>query len=93
MTQPTLPTDKTIRMEVKLVGTDGVEIPFKGVMLVPEDRLVLFEKVAAAARTLLTRNRTALETQQDPFGTVKEGFKTLDDAVTALEKLWVIPQG
>jgi hypothetical protein len=56
MAQPILPLDKTFRMAVKLVSTDGNELPFEGFMLVPEDRLVLLEKIAAGARDLLARH-------------------------------------
>ena len=48
MAQPTLPPDKTFRMVVKLVSTDGIDLPFKGFGLVPEERLNLLERVSAA---------------------------------------------
>jgi hypothetical protein len=39
MAQPAFPIDKKFRMGVKLVSTDGQELPFKGFVLIPEDRM------------------------------------------------------
>ena len=91
MTQPVLPVDKTFRMVVKLVSTDGIELPFKGFALVPEDRLISFERVAAAARGLVVANRkfakNPLETQD-----VKKAVKALEAGVYELEKVWDTPE-
>jgi hypothetical protein len=58
MAQPALPPDKTFRMVVKLVSTDGNELPFPGFVLIPEDRLVPLEKIAIAARDILATQST-----------------------------------
>lgn len=87
MAQPTLPPDKTFRMVVKLVSTDGIDLPFKGFGLVPEERLNLLERVSAAARDVgdVARdvNRTLLLPQM---------LKNLGDRVSELEKIWDIPR-
>ena len=90
MAQPILPTDKTFRMPVKLVSTDGNELPFEGFMLVPEDRLVLLEKVAKAARDVMVYRR---EAAQDPnrIGKAEGAVKALGNSVSELEKVWDIP--
>ena len=43
MAQPILPTEKKIHMGVKLVSTDGIDLPFKPFVLIPEDQFALFE--------------------------------------------------
>jgi hypothetical protein len=67
MAQPTLPPDKTFRMVVKLVSTDGNELPFKGFVLIPEDRLIVFEGIAVAARDLLATQNTGKDEGQVAF--------------------------
>ena len=91
MAQPTLPPDKTFRMVVKLVSTDGNELPFKGFVLIPEGRLASFENVALAARYLLARHIDALKdaSQGDK---VQTALVALGDRVSELEKVWDIPQ-
>ena len=78
-------------MVVKLVSTDGIDLPFKGFMLVPEGRLILLEKVAAAARDLLTRHRDASTDVSKGFK-IESAVKALGNTVGALEKVWDIPQ-
>ena len=91
MTQPVLPPDKTFRMRVKLVNEDGDHVPFKGgFVLVPEDRLVLLEKLATAARDVVARNRDAMQ-DVNQIGKVTTAVKALDDRVGELEKVWDIP--
>ena len=91
MTQPALPVDKTFRMIVKLVSTDGIELPFKGFALVPEDRLVSFERVAAAARDLVVANRKFMKNPFDDKD-VKTAVETLNTRVDELEKVWDTPE-
>jgi hypothetical protein len=85
MDQSALPIDKQFRMSVKLVSTDGDELPFKGFALVPEGRLALLENLAASARDLLYHHRA------------KEGFKVgaaikaLGARLSELQKVWDIP--
>jgi hypothetical protein len=87
MAQPTFPIDKTFRMSVKLVSTDGNELPFKGFMLVPEDRLVCFENVAKAARNLMARH-TEQQQNATRIGTVEGALKDLDASLSELGKTW-----
>jgi hypothetical protein len=89
MTQPALPTDKTFHMAVELVSTDGKKLPFKGFVLIPEDRWVLIEKLAAAAQDVVARNRDAF---QNPTRNVQTAVLALDNVVSELEKVWDIPQ-
>jgi hypothetical protein len=91
MTQPILPPDKTFRMVVKLVSSDGIELPFKGFVLVPEDRLVLLERVAAAARDLVARSRGALQNVSQSTN-VKPAVDVLGDRLSELEKVWDMPK-
>jgi hypothetical protein len=61
MTQPILPTDKTIQMGVKLVSMDGIELPFKPFVLIPQDQFVLCEKLVVAARNVAVRHKNYQE--------------------------------
>jgi hypothetical protein len=74
-------------MVVKLVSTDGNELPFKGFVLIPEDRLATFEKVASASRKLGDVMR-----EGNRNFNAQAAMKALDDAVSELEKVWDIPQ-
>ncbi len=91
MTQPTNLPDSTFRMRVKLVSTDDEELPFKGFMLIPEDRLVLLEKLAAAARDLVARQRDAVQDINN-VGKVESAVKALGERVSELGKVWDIPK-
>jgi len=91
MTQPTLPPDKTFRMVVKIVSTDGNELPFKGFVLIPEDRLAPLEKIAVAARDLVARQNDAVQ-NVNRLAAVENPRKALADGVSELEKVWDIPQ-
>jgi hypothetical protein len=90
MTQSVLPPDKTFRMAVKLVSTDGNVLPFEGFMLVPEGRLVLLEKLATTARTLGVRSQEAAQHPEQGF-LVETSVKDLRTLVSELEKVWDIP--
>ena len=91
MAQPTLPPDKTFRMVVKIVSTDGNELPFKGFVLIPEDRLAPLEKIAVAARDLVARQNDAVQ-NVNRLAAVENPRKALADGVSELEKVWDIPQ-
>ncbi|MGO9262725.1 MAG: hypothetical protein ACLQU1_41575 [Bryobacteraceae bacterium] len=78
-------------MRVKLVSTDDEELPFKGFMLIPEDRLVLLEKLAAAARDLVARQRDAVQDINN-VGKVESAVKALGERVSELGKVWDIPK-
>lgn len=91
MAQPTLPTDKTVRIPVKLVTTAGDELPFKGFVLIPEERLVKLEALALAAQDLVTRNREAAGDVRKAVK-VEPAVKALDVAVGELQKVWDIPK-
>jgi hypothetical protein len=88
MSQHTTPVDKTLRIPVKLVGTDGVDLPFKGFALIQEETLTLFEKIATAAKAIVSINQDDL-TQSFKMPKYR---KALDEAVADLEKVWAIPQ-
>jgi hypothetical protein len=90
MAQPITPDDKTVRIPVKLVTMAGDELPFKGFMLVPEDRLVLLEKLATAANALMSRREEALA-DVNRFAMIEPALKALGDRVSELEKVWDIP--
>jgi hypothetical protein len=79
-------------MVVKLVSTDGTELSFQGIGLVPEGRLVPLEKVAAAAKVLAASHQTMTDHTYE-LGTVEKDFKALRHWLSELEKVWVIPQG
>jgi hypothetical protein len=91
MAQQILPSDKTVRIPVKLVTMAGDELPFRGFMLVPEDRMILFERLAAAARDLLARHENALK-DASQGERVKTAVKALGNVMSELEKVWDIPQ-
>jgi hypothetical protein len=78
-------------MVVKLVSTDGNELPFKGFVLIPEDRLAPLERIAAAARDLVARQKEAVH-NVSRLGDVEPALKTLGQRVGELEKVWDIPQ-
>jgi hypothetical protein len=90
MAQPILPIDKTFRMPVKLVSTDGNELPFEGFMLVPEERLVLLENVAKAAQNLIARHTEQMQ-DANKIGKVEGALKALDKSVSELGRAWDIP--
>ena len=69
----------------------GDELPFKGFVLIPEHRLLLLEKTAAAARDLLARHMGASKDVRQA-GSVETALKALGDSVSDLEKVWDIPQ-
>ena len=87
MTQPVLPVDKTFRLVVRLVSTDGIELPFKGFALVPEDALVAFENVAKAARYVAD---VAADVNRPLH--LKPAVTTLGVRMSELEKVWDIPK-
>ena len=91
MTQPTDLTNRDFRLRVKLVSTDGEELPFKGFMLVPEDRLVQLEKLASAAQHLKeVRQLVSMDANQG--GKLESAVKALDERLAELAKLWDIPK-
>jgi hypothetical protein len=87
----TLPTGKAVRIPVKLVSTAGDELPFEGLVLIPEDRLILFEKLAKAARDLVEGAQAAA---QNPAHVVRveRAKNAIGEIVPSLQKLWDIPQ-
>lgn len=86
------PEDKTFRVPVKLVSTvDGAELPFKGLMLVPEDRLGLLEQIAVAARDLTLAQKESARAGYESKG-VAPALKSLSASTEALSKIWEIPQ-
>lgn len=91
MAQPTLPTDKTVRVPVKLVTTAGDELPFHGFALIPEDRLSALEKVAVASKDLVAAKKEATANPIMSFK-VEAAVQALDKAVDALQDLWEIPK-
>ena len=90
-TQPPLPIDKTFRMAVKLVSTEGNVLPFEGFVLVPEARLDLLEKVARAARDFMARQTEAVQ-NPNRMGAAETARKALVDRLGELEKVWDIPK-
>jgi chromosome segregation ATPase len=92
MAERILPTDKTVRIPVRFVTVDGDLLPFKGFMLVPEDRLVLLEKVATAAQDLVAAQEKAVKNASQGFS-AESAAKVLSERVRDLTKLWDIPQG
>jgi hypothetical protein len=79
-------------MRVKLVNEDGEHLPFKGgFVLVPEDRLVLFEKIATAARSLLSRHEDVVR-DASQLGRVEPALRALGEKVSELERVWEIPK-
>lgn len=92
MPEQITPSEKTLRMPVKLVSTDGVELPLKGFVLIPEERLVLLEKLAVTARNLVSSHgKATLDLQEAQKA--GEAVTVLGDWVGELEKIWDIPQG
>jgi len=66
-------------------------MPFKGFVLIPEDRMAPFEKIATAARNLLARQEDAVQ-NQNLLSALEAAHKTLADGVRELEKVWDIPK-
>lgn len=82
-------SEKTFRMQVKLVSTDGVELPLNGFALIPEERLVLLEKLAVAAKSLLTSHKEAVA-DVNKGQQVADALKAVGERVSELEKIWDI---
>jgi hypothetical protein len=94
MAQQILPTDKTIHMGVKLVSTDGIDLPFKPFVLIPQDWFVLFESLATAARHLLARYDDYQSSASSGIPNQKSdeftsALTALRKRVGELEKVWV----
>ncbi len=52
---PDTPDNRTFRLKVKLVNADdeSIELPVGGFVMIPEDRLRLFETISTSARDLV----------------------------------------
>jgi hypothetical protein len=87
MAQSELSVDKTYRMPVKLVGTEGQDLQLEGFMLVPESRLILFERIAVAARNYMAAR---IEFPSNP-SRVNRTVDALEAGLTELRKIWDIP--